>query len=69
MFVLNVEGMSCGKCVRHVTDAILAQDAKAKVEVKLSEKRVLVETTADLEKIKRAIQDDGYTVVSTEMRP
>ena len=69
MFVLHVEGMSCQQCVRHVTAAILRQDAKARVEVQLGEKRVLVETKTPLEKIRRALQDDGYPVLGVEERP
>ncbi len=69
MFVLHVEGMNCQNCVRHVTAAIKAQDETARVEVRLQEKRILIESKAPLEKIRRAIEDDGYPVVSVEERP
>lgn len=69
MFVLGVEGMSCQNCVRHVTAAILAQDSKARVEVKLTEKLVHIETKAPLEKIRRAIENDGYRITAVEQRP
>lgn len=69
MFLLSVEGMSCHQCVRHVTQAIHSQDPKARVEIKLSEGLVHVESGVDLEKIKRAIENDGYRVVRTEQRP
>ncbi len=69
MFVLKVDGMSCENCVRHVAAAIKAQDEKAKVEVKLKEKLVHVETKAPLEKIKRAIEADGYDIIGVEERP
>ena len=69
MFVLGVEGMSCQNCVRHVTAAIMAQDAKARVEVKLAEKLVHIESKAPLEKIRRAIENDGYRITTVEQRP
>ncbi len=69
MFVLGVEGMSCQNCVRHVTAAIMAQDAKALVEVKLADKLVHIESKAPLEKIRRAIENDGYRITTVEQRP
>lgn len=69
MFVIGVEGMSCQNCVRHVTAAIMAQDAKARVEVKLAEKLVHIESKAPLEKIRRAIENDGYRITTVEQRP
>jgi len=69
MFVLELAGMSSQKCVKHVTMAIHSQDPKARVEVKLSEHLVHVETVAELEKVKRALENDGYRVVRSEPRP
>lgn len=69
MFVMRVEGMTCQNCVKHVTKAIHSQDPKARVEVKLSEGRVHVETMAEVEKVKRAIENEGYRVSESEMRP
>jgi len=69
MFVLNINGMSCQNCVRHITEAIHTQDPKARVEVRLNEKRVLVETVAPLEKIRRSIEADGYHITGVEERP
>ena len=69
MFVLTVEGMSCANCVKHVTRAVHAQDPKARVEVKLLDRLVHIETTASLEKIKRAIENEGYRVTEGQERP
>ena len=69
MFVLTVDGMSCQNCIRHVTAAIRSQDPKAIIEIKLAENLVYVETKTDLEKIKRALDNDGYHVLQSEMRP
>jgi copper chaperone len=62
-----VEGMSCGHCVKHVTEALEEIGAKD-VEVSLERKLA----TADLddsvtdEAIKAAIEDAGYDVVGIE---
>ncbi len=69
MYVLTVEGMSCQNCVRHVTEAIQSQDEKARVEVKLAEKTVHIESAAPLEKIRRAVEGDGYRITSAIQRP
>ena len=69
MFVLTVDGMSCQNCIRHVTAAIRSQDPKAIIEIKLAENLVYVETKTDLEKIKRALDNDGYHVLQSEIRP
>jgi copper chaperone len=41
---LQVDGMSCGHCIRAVTNAITALDGAAKVEVDLAAKRVIAQT-------------------------
>jgi copper chaperone CopZ len=49
MMELNVENMTCGGCVRHVTKSVLSIDANAKVEVDLAAKRVRVDSGADVQ--------------------
>ena len=41
---LQVEGMSCGHCIRAVTTAITALDGAANVAVDLAAKRVVAQT-------------------------
>ena len=60
MLRLNIEGMTCGHCVRSVTDAVKSVDPKADVRVDLSAKRVEAETAADPQAVIRAIADAGY---------
>ena len=62
---LNVEGMSCGHCVKSVEGALNGIGASGKVD--LADKSVTVEfddTKLTLEKIKEAIEDQGYDVVA-----
>jgi copper chaperone len=40
--ILEVEGMSCMSCVRHVTSALTAVDGVGNVDVKLKEGLVIV---------------------------
>jgi copper chaperone len=64
MYELQVEGMSCGGCVRSVTKSVQAVDANATVEVDLASKKVRVQTQASLDAVKAAISDAGYDVTA-----
>lgn len=59
---LQVEGMSCGHCVRAVTKAIQALDKAAKVDVDLAAKRVVAETTLPRADLVRAVEEEGFSV-------
>ena len=58
----KVSGMSCGHCVRAVTQAIQALDQAARVEVDLAAGRVSVESVLDAAQIQAAIREEGYEV-------
>lgn len=64
---ISVEGMSCGHCVNHVKEALEDLGA-AKVEVSLEKKLAVAELDESItdEKIKFAIEDAGYDVISIE---
>lgn len=62
MLELKVEGMSCGHCVKAVTQSVRELDAGARVEVDLQAGKVRVESSAPPEKIAEAIADAGYEV-------
>ena len=64
MYELQVEGMSCGGCVRSVTKSVQAVDSNARVEVDLASKKVRVETWTSLDAVKSAISDAGYDVTA-----
>jgi len=65
MLRLNVEGMSCGHCVRSVTEAVKSVDPNAEVRVDLKGKRVETDTAVDPQVVMRAITEAGYTVAAT----
>jgi copper chaperone len=58
----KVSGMSCGHCVRAVTQAIQALEQTAKVEVDLAAGMVRVESDLDATQIQAAIREEGYEV-------
>ncbi|MFG0408943.1 heavy-metal-associated domain-containing protein [Pseudomonas sp. FYR_11] len=60
MQVFNVQGMTCGHCVKAVTRAVQQLDAAAKVEVDLAAKQVRVQSAVLQEHILAAIRDEGY---------
>lgn len=56
----DVNGMTCGHCVRAVTKAIQAQDTTAQVDVDLAAGRVSVETSLSEDAVADAIRSEGY---------
>jgi copper chaperone len=59
---LQVEGMSCGHCIRAVTKAITALDQAAKVDVDLAAKRVVAQTSLPRADVVRAVEEEGFAV-------
>lgn len=61
---LHVEGMSCGHCVKAVSEAVRSVHPQAKVEVELESGTVTVETPDRLDRaaVERAIHEAGYEV-------
>ncbi|KII30016.1 copper resistance protein CopZ [Pseudomonas fluorescens] len=62
MQVFNVEGMSCGHCVKAITQAVQAKDSAASVRVDLASKEVGVETALTADQVIAAISEEGYGV-------
>ena len=62
--VLNIEGMSCQNCVRHVKEALEAVPGVESVEVSLNDKTAAVEhgDETDHDTLKAAIENEGYEV-------
>ncbi|WP_419900819.1 heavy-metal-associated domain-containing protein [Roseomonas sp. USHLN139] len=55
-----VTGMSCGHCVRAVTEAIRAEDPAAAVQVDLAAGRVVVESRLPRARLAALIEAEGY---------
>lgn len=57
---MQVEGMSCGACVRHVNAALLPLAGVSEVAVDLAAGRVKVTGNADSALLLAALQEAGY---------
>ncbi|MFJ4194525.1 heavy-metal-associated domain-containing protein [Pseudomonas sp. NPDC089534] len=62
MQVFTVEGMSCGHCVRAITQAVQSKDPAASVRVDLAAREVGVESALSAEQVIAAISEEGYVV-------
>jgi len=62
MQVFNVEGMSCGHCVKAITQAVQSKDPAASVRVDLASREVGVESTLTPQQVIEAISEEGYGV-------
>jgi copper chaperone len=60
MIEMNLPAMSCGHCVRAVTDAVKRVDGQARVDVDLETKRVRIESSEPRERFAAALADEGY---------
>jgi copper chaperone len=60
MIEMNLPAMSCGHCVRAVTDAVKRVDGQARVDVDLETKRVRIESSVPRERFAAALVDEGY---------
>ena len=62
MLELNIQGMTCGHCVRAVTRAVQSLDPAAQVEIDLASGRARIVSTQAAEALAARIRDEGYTV-------
>lgn len=65
---ITIEGMSCGHCVKHVTEALEEVSGVKEVRVNLEEKNAIVELAHDVEnnKLSEAVIEAGYDVLKVE---
>lgn len=60
MIEFDIAALSCGHCVRAVTEAVHEVDPSARVDVDLARKHVTVQSQADRERLKAALAEAGY---------
>lgn len=60
MQVFNVQGMSCGHCVKAITQALQAKDPEASVRIDLAAKEVGVDSALTAEQVIAVISEEGY---------
>ncbi len=65
---IGVEGMMCGHCVAHVTEALESLDGVVKADVSLEDAAAVVTFSKEIpaETIKHAIEEAGYQVTSLD---
>lgn len=62
---VQIEGMSCGHCVKWVTDALMGVNGVKDAQVSLEARNAVVEmdeTVANDEMLAEAVRKAGYTV-------
>ncbi|MNP48367.1 Copper-transporting P-type ATPase [compost metagenome] len=59
---LQVQGMSCGSCVKHVTEALRMLNGVSEVAVDLKLGRVTVGGNSDCNELLSALENAGYPV-------
>ncbi|MCK9796409.1 copper resistance protein CopZ [Pseudomonas chlororaphis] len=62
MQVFSVQGMSCGHCVRAITQAVQRKDPAASVQVDLAAKEVGVDSRLTADEVISLISEEGYGV-------
>lgn len=60
MLTLSVPDMSCGHCIKAITEAVKEIDTAATVSTDLSTRTVRIETLAESAKILKSLDDAGY---------
>ena len=62
---LGISGMTCGGCVRSVTNVLSALDGVAKAEVSLEKRNAVVDfdpAKVGVEQLKRSVVEAGFEV-------
>ncbi len=70
--IAKIEGMMCGMCEAHIADTIsraFPDAKKVSASRKQGEATFLSEQEIDREKLKKAIEETGYTFVSVSVEP
>lgn len=62
---INIEGMMCVNCVKHVTEALSELDGVTDIKVDLAGKYATIDTDGSVTdiSIKNAIEEVGYDVI------
>lgn len=64
---IEVEGMTCGECVKAVSNAVERLGGRALVDIQL--RHVVIEGPVSREEVLRAIENEGYRVVTVRDGP
>lgn len=66
MIAFHVPDMTCGHCIKSITQAVQAVDPQARLQIDLATHAVQIEPgSADAGQLRAAIAEAGYTPVPT----
>jgi copper chaperone len=60
MIEFKIDTMSCGHCVKSITQTVQALDPKATVTTDLVSKQVSIDSQLDSDRLKAALVEAGY---------
>jgi len=60
MIELHLPDMTCGHCVRTITEVARRLDPQADVQTDLSTHRARFQTEADPQALRKALEEEGY---------
>ncbi|HEY2926629.1 heavy-metal-associated domain-containing protein [Piscinibacter sp.] len=60
MIEFNVPTMSCGHCVRTITETVRTVDAQARLDIDLAAHRVQIDSLHSAEEFAKALAEKGY---------
>jgi copper chaperone len=69
MTTFEVKDMTCGHCTNAITQAVLALDPAANVQIDLPSHRVQIESASAEADLSQAIEKAGYSPVATTPEP
>ncbi|MFC5474524.1 heavy-metal-associated domain-containing protein [Paraherbaspirillum soli] len=61
MIEFAVQDMTCGHCASRITKAINDVDSGAKVDVRIEQRKVLIDSKVGIATLAEAIREAGYT--------
>lgn len=69
MVTFQVNDMTCGRCASAISRAVASVDKAARLEIRIQEKLVRVDSGASAAELAEAIQEAGYTPQEVRQEP
>lgn len=66
MYEFLVSGMTCGSCVKSISNAVKSLDAEAEVNVDLKTQKVKVSSGKEQLEIQSSIEEAGYEILEAK---
>lgn len=66
MYEFLVSGMTCGSCVKSISNAVKSLDAEAEVNVDLKTQKVKVSSGKKQSEIQSLIEEAGYEILEAK---